>query len=164
MVGTEMGSVYAPGQVIQVQNSISGPVRYTFSSLTPQVIPGLSIAFTPKLATSTILIMVSVSGTQTHVNGYGIYKDGVATVSTAGQTNNNEPNFQATQYLGTNTTDWIYQVPLMHYETSGSTTPRTYAVYVTSGWAGTTYTTYVNNRASNDMASFSYITIMEIAQ
>jgi hypothetical protein len=162
--GTDLGSVYAPGSVVQAFNSVSGPVRYSVASLTPQVVPGLSITFTPLFANSVILVQASVSGSQTHVNSYGVFKNGVATVSTAGQTNLNEPNMQVTQYLGTATTEWIYQVPVMHYETAADTTARTYAIYVTSGWSGTTYTTFINNRNSNDMASFSYMSVMEIAQ
>jgi hypothetical protein len=162
--GTDLGSVYAPGSVIQAFNSVSGPVRYTFASLTPQVIPGLSITFTPLFANSIILVQASVSGSQTHVNSYGVFRNGATTVSTAGQTNLNEPDMQVTQYLGTATTENIYQVPVMHFETAANTVSRTYAIYVTSGWSGTTYSTFVNNRNSNDMASFSYMTVMEIAQ
>jgi hypothetical protein len=143
---------------------MSGPTRYTFSSATPQVIPGLSIAFTPRFSNSIILVKASVSGSNSYVNSYGVLRDGIATVSTAGQTNNNEPNMQTTQYVGTSTTDWIYQVPVMHYETAGSTATRTYAIYVTSAWSGTPIATYVNNRASNEMACFSYMSVMEIAQ
>jgi hypothetical protein len=164
LVGADTGSVCAPGTTVQVANSISGPTRYTFNSATPQVVTGLSIAFTPRFSTSLILVRASISGSNSYVNSYGVFKDGVATVSTAGQTNLNEPNMQVTQHLGTTTTDWIYQVPVMYYETAGSTAVRTYAIYVTSAWAGTPVLTYVNNRASNDMASFSYMSVMEIAQ
>jgi hypothetical protein len=106
--------------------------------------------------------MATISGSQTHVSSYGIFKDGVATVSTSGQNNTNEPNMHTTQYIGTATTDYIYQVPIMHSEIAGSTNARTYGVYGTSGWAGTLYTLYINNRGSNDMASFSHMTIFEV--
>jgi hypothetical protein len=164
LVGADTGSVCAPGTTVQVANSISGPTRYTYNSATPQVVPGLSITFTPRFSNSLILVRASISGSNSYVNSYGVFKNGATTVSTAGQTNLNEPDMQATQYLNTATTENIYQVPVMYYETAGSTTARTYAIYVTSAWSGTPILTYVNNRNANDMASFSYMSVMEIAQ
>ena len=108
--------------------------------------------------------MGQISTNACHVASFGVFKNGAATVSTSGQTNNNEPNMQITSYIGTSTTDYILSLPIMHSETSGSTTARTYAIYGTSGWSGSTYSLQINNRNSNDMASFSYMTIMEVAQ
>jgi hypothetical protein len=41
---------------------------------------------------------------------------------------------------------------------------RTYQIYGSSAWAGTATTLFINNRNSNDMASFSHMTVTEIAQ
>ena len=154
----------AAGTVVQVQTATSGPARQIISSTSPVAVTGLSISFTPKYSNSKIVIMGQISTNACHVASFGIFKDGAATVSTSGQTNNNEPNMQITSYIGTSTTDYILSLPIMHSETSGSTTARTYAIYGTSGWSGSTYSLQINNRNSNDMASFSYMTIMEVAQ
>ena len=150
--------------VIQVQTAVAGPARQTISSQSPTLVSGLSLSFTPRFSNSLIFIRAVVNGSFTYVCSLGIFRNGAATVSTSGFTNNNEPNMQDTFYFGTSTTDHIYTKQVLHYETAGSTTARTYAVYCTSGWAGVTYTTYINNRASNDMASFSHMIVMEVSQ
>ena len=163
--GTIYGSQSAiAGTVVQIQNATSGPARQTITSSSAVAITGLSVSFTPKYANSIILIEADICGSHTYVNSYGIFRDAAATVSTTGQTNSNEANMQATQYIGSTSNDFIYSVALRHYETSANTSARTYAVYCTSGWSGVAYSTYINNRASNDMAGFSYMTVTEIAQ
>lgn len=52
----------------------------------------------------------------------------------------------------------------MHSELAGTTSAINYELVVTSGWAGSPYATYLNNRNSADMASFSYMTVWEIKQ
>jgi hypothetical protein len=155
------------GSVIQVQTAVSGPARQTITSAAgsaPQAVTGLSVTITPRFADSKILIQAMVAGSATHVHSLAIFKDGAATVSTSGQNNNNYPNMQVTTYLGTSSTDWMQVWPVTHVETAGTTTARTYQVYALSRWGNTAYTTYINNRASNDMASFSHIMVYEIAQ
>jgi hypothetical protein len=155
------------GSVIQVLTAVSGPARQTITSAAgsaPQAVTGLSVTIIPRFADSKILIQAFVAGSSTHVHSLAIFKDGAATVSTSGQTNNNYPNMQVTTYLGTSSTDWMQVWPVTHTETAGTTTARTYQVYALSRWSNTAYTTYINNRASNDMASFSHIMVYEIAQ
>ena len=157
-----------PGAVLQMQAARSGPAGQTISSTSPTLITGLSISFTPKKVGSLLVFNALISSSHTHVTSFGIFKDGASTVSTSGYTNDNEANMQATSYfppLSSDTrTDVIRQTSLMHYETVDSLTARTYGVYATAGWAGTTYSLYINNRSNGDMANFSYLTIMEIAQ
>ena len=157
-----------PGAVLQVQAARSGPARQDIASTSPTLITGLSINFTPKKVGSLLIFDAQISSSNTHVCSFGIFKNATATVSTSGQTNDNEANMQVTSYYAKPTndarTDVIHQTNLMHYETVDNLTTRTYGVYGTSGWAGTTYTLCINNRSNNDMASFSYFTIMEIAQ
>ena len=157
-----------PGAVLQVQAARSGPARQDIASTSPTLITGLSISFTPKKVGSLLIFNAQISSSNTHVCSFGIFKDGVGTVSTSGQTNDNEANMQVTSYYAKSSndarTDVIHQTSLMHYETVDSLATRTYGVYGTAGWGGTTYTLCINNRSNNDMASFSYFTIMEIAQ
>ena len=157
------------GSVIQVLTSVSGPARQTITSSAgsaPQAVTGLSVSITPRYSDSRILIQAFVAGSATHVHSLAIYKDGAATVSTSGQTNNNYPNMQVTQYGtgGSAGADFMAVIPVTHTEIAGSTTARTYQVYAISRWSNTGYSTYINNRASNDMASFSHIIVYEIAQ
>lgn len=157
-----------PGAVLQVQAARSGPARQTINSTSPTLITGLSIAFTPKKVGSLLIFNCQISSSLTHVTSFAIFKDGAATVSTSGQTNTNEANMQVTSYHAVYPTDTnndvIWQTAMMHYETVDNLTTRTYGVYGTAAWGGTTYNLHINNRNSNDMASFSYFTIMEIAQ
>jgi hypothetical protein len=150
--------------VIQIANARSGPARQTIASTSPVLVDGLTINFTPRSASSLIIITASVNGSSTHVNSLSVFRDGAKVVSTTGQTNNNEPDMHITNHYGQTTTDWLFTWPLVHYESAGSTESRNYSIYCTSGWSGVTYTTYINNRASNDMAGFSYMNIMEIAR
>lgn len=155
-------NIIAPGRVIQQTAVTAGPARQSIVSNTPVAITGLSVSFTPLSATSQILIMATVSGNMPWVTSLGIYKDGAATVSTTGYTNSFQVNMQVTNYgYWTTNQDYMWQIPIYHFETASSTTARTYAVY---GRSSTSYTLNINNRVSNDMASFSFMTVMEIGQ
>jgi hypothetical protein len=147
--------------ILQVRRAITDPVIQTISSLTPVVITGLSIAITPRSATSRLIITANVTYSTSLVVSLGVFKDSVATVSTTGQTNNNEPNMNITNYVRNNA-GFITQAFLIHSEISGSTAARTYDIRLTAGWSGTLYATYANNRSSNDMSGFSTMEIMEV--
>lgn len=152
----------APGHVLQVQYATTGPTKQTISSADPVAVTGLSISFTPKSSTSNILACATLLTNAVYVSSFAIYNNGAATVSTTGQTNSNQPNMNLTTYIGSTTTDNSNLFSVYMQEASGSTTARTYAVYATSGWAGTPYSLQINNRNSNDMAGFSYFWVMEI--
>lgn len=157
-------SMYAPGSIVQMQFARSGPTKQTISSATPTAVTGLSVSITPKSASSIIFIQCNISTNAPYVSSFGVFKDGAKTVSTTGFTNNNEDGMQFTLYSGQTTVNHLYYLPLMHYETAGSTTARTYQVYATSAWTGGVYNLTINDRADTDMASFSYMTVMEVAQ
>jgi len=159
----EVDKLHSPGTIVQVQTVRSGPARQTISSTSPVAISGLSITFTPKFATSKIIIVSHVSHSVGFVMSFGYYKGSSKVVSTSGYTNSNEANMNTTWYMGNNN-GLIVNTPVIHEEDAISTSARTYTLRATSGWAGTTYTMYINNRSSNDMASFSYMTVYEVAQ
>jgi hypothetical protein len=159
------GQFYSSGSVVQVQTASSGPAVQVISSTTPVTVSGLSIVFTPKFATSKIIVQAQLATSATYVSSFGVFKDGLATVSTTGQTNSNEPNMQTTHYSsGPTTPDELFSIPMLHSEIAIDTTPRTYDIRATSGWVGTTYALRFNNRGANDMAAFSHMTITEVAQ
>ena len=68
-----------------------------------------------------------------------------------------------TWYWGTATNEYMAGNTFHTVLDASSTSTRTYQAYATSGWAGTVYTTYINNRYSGDMASVSRMIIYEIA-
>lgn len=164
LVGTDMGSIASPGTILQVKTAVSGPARQGISNLNPVAITGLSVTITPRYATSLIVVEAHISSTITFVTSFGVYRDGVATVSTSGFTNNNQPNMQVTTHTGeAANAERMYRTPVYHFEVAGSG-ERTYQIYATDGWAGVANTLYINNRASADMASFSHMLVMEVAQ
>lgn len=147
--------------VLQIKRVSAGPTRQTIASLTPVLLTGLQITITPISALSTMIITANIAKSDGFVISFGIFKNGVATVSTTGQTNTNEPNMQVTNYTKDNN-NYFAQSVAMHYEPSVDTAARTYGVYGTSGWAGVVYTFYVNDRVTSDMACFSTLDVMEV--
>ena len=152
------------GTIIQVQTAEAGPTRQTISSVNPVAITDLLINFTPKNSTSKIMIQVYLNATHTHVASYGIFEDGSKTTNTtsSGQSNGNENGMDFTYYNGSTTNDYFIGTTFHTVLDASSTTTRTYQVYGTSGWDAS-YSLYINNRASNDMASVSRMIIYEIA-
>jgi hypothetical protein len=154
------------GGVIQIRTAVAGPNRQLINSATPQPISGLSINFTPAVATSRILIQAFVSTSATYVSSFGIFRNGQPTVSTSGFTNQTYPNMQVTRYgdAGNGSPEYMHNIPVTHTEIAGTATARTYQVYGLSKWYSGTYNLWINNRNSNDMAAFSHMIIYEIAQ
>lgn len=158
-------SMYAPGSTVQTLFARSGPAKQTIASYTPVAVTGLSVTITPKSASSIIYIQCQISSNCSYVSSFGVFKDGAKTVSTTGYTNLNESGMQFTIYPNQDTAGTLWCFPLMHYEVAGSTTARTYQVYATAGWSDNSIRNLtINDRDSSDMASFSYMTVMEIAQ
>jgi hypothetical protein len=156
-------SLYALGHAVQTKTSTSGPARQSITSLTPIAVDGLSISFTPLNANSRIVVKAQIATNATYVSAFAVYKNGAATVSTSGFTNSAAINMQFTSYIGADLNDNMYSFPLIWSEVAGSTVARTYQIYAMSGYGGSVRTLHINNRTSNDMASFSHITVMEIA-
>ena len=152
------------GTILQMASASAGPTRQTISSTTPVVITGLSIDFTPRRSDSKIIITTTIVNNGIHVTSFGIYQDGAATASTSGYTNTNQPNMNITMYRAHSVTSQLYNDTIQTTLDAGSTNQRTYDVRGTAAWGGTLYTLYINNRGSNDMASFSHMMIYEVAQ
>lgn len=161
---TSTGSIVAPGTPLQIQYARSGPTRQIIASTTPVAVTGLSVTMTPEFANSLILINVQIQSNYTYVASFSVFKDGVTMVSTSGTTNSNEPNMNITTYLGFDRTNEFWSMPVQFSEVAGSTSSRTYQVYATSAWQGTAKSLAINDRDSSDMAAFSYMSVMEIAQ
>ena len=154
------------GTIIQMASASAGPARQAITSATPVVITGLSVDFTPRRSDSKILISAFVSSTYPHVSSVSVYQDGSATASTSGYNNNNAVNSDATRYQGeaTTQTGHMSQVSVLTTLDAGNTNQRTYDIRANASWGGNSYLIYINNRASDDMASFSRMFIYEVAQ
>lgn len=161
---TNGNSLHMNGMVVQVQTATSGPTRQTISSTTPVAVDGLVIDFTPKFADSLIVVKAQIQSSLTHVSSFGIFRNGAKTIDTGTAVNNNEPDMQVTSYIGSSSTSELYSMPISWSEIAGDTLTRTYQVYATAGYTGTIHNLYINNRGGNDMAGFSHMYIMEIAQ
>lgn len=159
-------SLYAKGHAVQTKTASSGPARQSITSLTPVAVDGLSISFTPLNANSRIIIKAQISTSATYVSAFAVYKNAAPTVSysLAAFVNNASANMQFTSYIGADTNDYMLSYPLIWSEVAGSTAARTYQIYAMSGLSGSVRTLHINNRNSNDMAAFSHMTVMEIAQ
>ena len=153
--------VPSAGSVVAVHKAFSNTDQ-TVTSTTLVNITGLSITMTPKNANNLIVLQSVVTANCVHVLGLTFLKDGAKTTTTSG-TNTNETDVHSTMYLGS-VPDLLMSNPLLHYETAGSTSPRTYTVAATSGWGGTTHTQRINDRNTDDMASTSWFVLWEIAQ
>lgn len=165
-----LGEYRGPGSVIQVQTAqTTADIQYITSSV-PVKIAGLEIDFQPVYASSKILIKTYVATNGRYVSSYGIYRDNSPTCSTSGYTNRNAPNMQTTFWWfmaggGQSTnTNYLENVSVFWSEDASSTTARTYDVRALSSWSTANYQLILNNRASNDMASFSFLSVMEVAQ
>ena len=154
------------GTIIQMASASAGPARQTITSTTPVVITGLSVDFTPRRSDSKILISAFITSSVPHVVSVSVYQDGAATASTSGYTNTNGANSDITRYEGETTTQTghLAQVPVLTTLDAGNTNQRTYDIRHHAGWGSGVYTVYVNDRGSNDMASFSRMFIYEVAQ
>lgn len=151
----------AAGHVVAVYKAFSNTMQ-TITSTSLTNITDLSITMTPKDANNLLVMQSVVTANYSYVNSLSILKDGAKTVTTT-QTNDNEADTHVTYYNGAQT-GYIGAHPIMHYETAGSTSSRTYTVAGTSGWSGGSYSMIVNNRNGSDMASTSWFLLMEIAQ
>lgn len=161
-IGIDPSAVAASGAVIQVQKAITQG-RQTINSASMTEISGLVINFTPKSDDSTIILEAMISTSNTHVCSWGFYKDDTTMRTTTGNNTNVTESLATTydQSIGSNTGS-MHTVFLLDYETNTSTTQREYAVRGVATWSSTNYNLYINDRASDDMASFSTFTIWEI--
>jgi hypothetical protein len=152
---------YFPGAIVQAKTMQMN----TYTSVYAQdvsAIPGMNMTFAPKFSNSILLLTATVTGTSNYVCTYGFLKDG-SNISTL--SNSNAYGSVYTSYYNDGQTDGGMRPATFSFSYSpGSTANATYYVGVSSSWAGSIYTTYINDRSSADMRSYSSFTILEIAQ
>lgn len=128
------------------------------ASIKPVKVNGLEFTVTPRSASSNFLIIAVINGSMTYVSSSLLFRNGSPILSHG--VNNNEPGSQATTYI-TKSDDYMLHQTIQYVDAPGTTNPVMYDVRCTSGWGGTTYGLYINNRASGDMATPSTLTIIE---
>ena len=140
------------------------PTYDTIASAELAAIPGLSIDFAPKFATSKILLTAMINSTSTYVCTFGFLKNNASPTGVPGNSNVTSGSI-ATSYSGQGTTvlSNMYNNYISYLDSPGTTSMVNYKAAATSSWAGATYTLYINDRSSFDMRSLSSLTIMEIA-
>ncbi|MCK5584237.1 MAG: hypothetical protein KAI33_10610, partial [Elusimicrobiales bacterium] len=151
------------GKVINTYFVMTAATRQTIASTTPQIITGLSVTLTPVSTNSKFMILAVVNGNLNYVSSVLIYQGGTKLLSHTGNTN--EAGAQATRYTSDgNNGGYISQMIINYVDSPATTSSITYDVRMTSGWSGTSYTSYANDRADNDMRTPSTLMIMEIAE
>lgn len=154
--------LYVPGTVVQTQMVVSSPTRYAITAQDISAIPELEINFTPKFQNSKIIISAMINGQSSYVTTYGFLKNNSYIIS---NTNTNSAGSISTVYDGAGAgTDYMYNQYIDYVDTATSFATINYKAAVSSSWGGTVYTTYINDRPSNDMRSVSSMKVMEIAQ
>ena len=171
VVGTDTGSIRAPGTIIQVQNVIKQDTFVT-TSASYGVVTGLSITITPKYQTSTFLIIPSVNGNAQNRGGtIELRRDGsrVSTLMPTGNSNRGPTNIGGL-WTGDGSGDggMLFGRTIHLYDTPNTTSAITYAVYartIDPNSYGTRINYAYDDTDSDDfIRSVSTLTVMEVAQ
>lgn len=151
----------------QAKVAYSGPARQTINSDQEEdlKINGLSIEFTPIASDSLIIIKAVIATCATYRTNFRVYKNNQPTVIIDKTIATNISSIYAnltTNYTDDSNTTHMYAVPILWTETSGDTLPRTYDIRAQSKTLGPSlYNLFINNRENNNMASFSYMHVIE---
>lgn len=149
------------GSVVQTAYVVSSPTRYGIASQDLSAIPELEINFTPKFADSIIILTAMLNGCSQHVTTYGFLRNGSPVIQNI---NTNSNGSISTVYDGQDIQDYMYNQYIEYKDLANGTATINYKAACSASWAGGVRTTYINDRAGNDMRSVSSMTIMEIAQ
>lgn len=169
--GTSLRLLHTPGSVVKVSYAISYD-NQTITSLEPQLINGLEIEYTPVYLNSLIIVEANVASSQTYVTTFAIYKDfmdglGSAPLFSLGslaRSNNSSRDGVLTLFKGSNTPNTMHSATFKVFEINNSSAKRKYEIRALDAWEGVANTLYINNRADGKMASFSTMTVTEIAR
>ena len=171
IVGTDIGSVYAPGTIIQVQ-SIIKTYPFLTNSTSHVVVTGLSVSITPLFSSSKILITTSVNGNCLNRGGLiELRRDGsrVNDLMPASYGSRGPTNIGGLWTGdGSGDTGMLFGSTTTLYDSPNTTSSVTYAVYAKTldpGSVGTriNYTAYDDDGA-DFIRGVSTLTVMEVKQ
>lgn len=162
-IGTPTGWVNPAklgGKVKNIYYAETPAERQDIYSTDPVIINGLSMTLTPETEKSAFIITAAVSSTFTYVASLLCFVNGTSLHSHGN--NNNEQGSISTKYNGSNNTGLISTMPIQaRYDATG-TDDVTIDIRGTSGWGGSTYHMYINDRGDNDMRSISTMIVYEV--
>lgn len=160
---------YAPGHIIQVQ-TVNKLDTFVTNSTSYVAVSGLSVAITPKFATSNILIMSCVNGNSQNRGGtLQLWRNGSAILMPTNYSNRGPTNI-GTLWTGDGAGDtgMMFGVSTNLLDSPATTSTLTYQIYARSidGTAGGTRINYTaDDTDGTDYArAVSTLTLMEIAQ
>lgn len=148
--------------MVQCIPLVDGPARRTLGSGNSYASIGLSTDFTPIYPDSTIFFFGNIQGSSLNLISLKMFKDGVAMIPVpAPDGTHSYPAAEPPDVSSfpNNADSRFTTIPYMNFELAGGTQTRNYDLQATGNIAGE----YINNRTGNDMASFSYLFIMEFA-
>lgn len=152
LIGTDVGSIRAPGIIIQVVQKFKTDA-FTTTSTSYVDVTGLSVTITPKSSTSKILVIVNVPGGRTGTGGDAFVRLMRDSTAIGNGTYGSFGTYAGQYGLDTKMSSRNF------IDSPATTSPVTYKVQVlTSG-----DTIYIGTRRINDFTVGCDITVMEIA-
>jgi hypothetical protein len=157
LVGLDVGSIYAPGMIVQTVY-LRSDTRTTYASNNSgngTTVSALEMTIVPKNANNRIIVQWMVNGELHQDNVFLIHRDG-ALITTAGEegrnsVSNNRWSGYASAFYDQNESSTPSNWVIMYSQIAGSTASRTYAPAV-RGSGGSNYTFYLNRTISSDGA------------
>jgi hypothetical protein len=159
-LGTSNGFFIPGGKVRNVYFAQTPAERQEITSSEPVVIDGLSLNITPEFQNSSFIVTATVLGTFTYTSSLLVYLNGANIASH--DSNNVYQGSLVTTYHGNNTTNNMYSYNLQAMISPQTTQPITIDIRALSHWGTSTYTTYINDRAGNDMRCVSSMVVYEV--
>jgi hypothetical protein len=154
LVGLDVGSIYAPGMIVQTVY-LRSDTRTTYASNNSgngTTVSALGITIVPKNANNRIIVQWMVNGELHQDNVFLIHRDG-SLITTSGE--EGKSNLSSNRYDGyvsafydqnesSTPSNWL----IMYSQIAGSTSSRTYAPAVRSS-SGSNFTFYLNRTVSD---------------
>jgi hypothetical protein len=171
LVGIETGSVYAPGSIIQVVQSVKTDTYATSFGAVWGDLPGLSVNITPRSSSNKILVLLDIKfigDTDASVSRIRIVRN--STEIYIGDAASNRPRSSGAQNYNTNAGSGGYNVLAsggVYLDSPATTSQVTYKVQ--GGGDGNSTIFYLNRTESDrdtgyyDTRTASSITAMEVA-
>jgi hypothetical protein len=159
LVGLDVGSIYAPGMIVQTVY-LRSDTRTTYASNNSgngTTVSALGMTIVPKNANNRIIVQWMVNGELHQDNVFLIHRDGSLITTSGEEGKNNLSNNRYDGYVSafydqnesSTPSNWM----IMYSQIAGSTSSRTYAPAVRSS-SGTNYTFYLNRTVSDSGDAF----------
>jgi hypothetical protein len=171
MVGVDIGSMYAPGTIIQVVQTVKTDTFATSFGAVWADLPGLSVNITPRSSSNKILVLLDlkyIGDTDASVSRIRLVRDSTAIY--LGDASSNRPRSSGAQNYNTSTGSGGYNILAsggVYLDSPATTSQITYKVQ--GGGDNNSSIFYLNRTESDrdnayyDIRTASSITVMEVA-